>query len=67
MLQSLGSRVAIAQQKAISWIDKNMKLLQASEEPYEVAIVAYALMLARAASAEQAFGYLAGHARTIGM
>ncbi|XP_037909514.1 CD109 antigen [Hermetia illucens] len=63
---SLGSRVAIAQQKAISWIDKNMKLLQASEEPYEVAIVAYALMLARAASAEQAFGYLAGHARTIG-
>lgn len=43
-----------------------MKLLQESGDPYEVAVTAYALMLAKTPTAEQAFGILAKHARTIG-
>lgn len=35
-------------------------------EPYEVAIVAYALMLSKAATAETAFGILARHKRETG-
>lgn len=66
ILQSLTGKVAIAQQNAIQWLDRNLKLLDESGEPYEVALVAYALMLAKAPTAEQAFGILAKHARTIG-
>lgn len=58
--------MAIAQQKAIQWLDRNMKTLQESGEPYEVALVAYALMLAKTPTAEQAFGVLAKHARNVG-
>lgn len=43
-----------------------MKLLQQSGEPYDVAIVAYALMLAKTPIAEQAFEILAKNARNIG-
>lgn len=43
-----------------------MKLLQEAGDPYEVALTAYALMLAKTPTAEQAFGILAKHARTIG-
>lgn len=48
------------------WLDRNLKLLSDAGEPYEVALVAYALMLAKAPTAEQAFGILAKHARHIG-
>lgn len=65
-LQNLGGRVAIAQQKAIQWLDRNLKLLKQSGDPYEVALVAYALMLTKTPTAEQAFGILAKHARIIG-
>lgn len=65
-LQTLGGKVAIAQQKAIHWLDRNLKLLQESGDPYEVSLVAYALMLAQTPTAEQAFGILAKHARRIG-
>lgn len=43
-----------------------MKLLQESGDPYEVSLVAYALMMAKTPTAEQAFGILAKHARRIG-
>lgn len=58
--------MAIAQQKAIHWLDRNLKLLQESGDPYDVALVAYALMLAKTPTAEQAFGILAKHARSTG-
>lgn len=64
--QSLGGKVANAQQKAIQWLDRNLKLLRESGDPYEVALVAYALMLAKTPTAEQAFNILSKHARTIG-
>lgn len=59
----LGSQVALAQSKAISWLERNIKLLDQFGQPYEVAIVAYALMLSKAATAETAFGILARHRR----
>lgn len=65
-MQSLSGKVANAQQKAIQWLDRNLKLLQEAGDPYEVALTAYALMLAKTPTAEQAFGILAKHARTIG-
>lgn len=43
-----------------------MNLIKEQGEPYEVALVAYALKLCQAPIAEQAFGILADHARTIG-
>lgn len=43
-----------------------MKLLEDHGEPYEVAIVAYALMVSKASSAERAFGLLIKHARLEG-
>lgn len=58
--------MAIAQQKAIHWLDRNLKLLRDSGDPYEVALVAYALMLAKTPTAEQAFDILSKHARSIG-
>nr|XP_018913243.1 PREDICTED: CD109 antigen isoform X1 [Bemisia tabaci] len=62
----LGAEVANAQKKAISWLERNLKLLEQFGEAYEVAIVAYALMLSKASSAEQAFSILVRHARTEG-
>jgi len=62
----LGSKVALAQSKAISWLERNIQLLDQFGEPYEVAIVAYALMLSKAATAETAFGILARHKRETG-
>ena len=43
-----------------------MKLLGDHGEPFEVAIVAYALLLSKASTAEAAFGILARHARREG-
>lgn len=65
-LQSLSGKVANAQQKAIQWLDRNLKLLDEHGDPYEVALTAYALMMAKTPTAEQAFSILAKHARTIG-
>ncbi|XP_023724230.1 CD109 antigen [Cryptotermes secundus] len=62
----LGSQVATAQNKAIMWLERNLKLLDEHGEPFEVAIVAYALLLSKASIAETAFGILAKHARREG-
>jgi hypothetical protein len=44
-----------------------LKLLDERGEPFDVAIVAYALLLSKATTAEAAFGILAKHARREGM
>uniref|UniRef100_A0A6B2E7M4 Putative alpha-macroglobulin n=1 Tax=Phlebotomus kandelakii TaxID=1109342 RepID=A0A6B2E7M4_9DIPT len=62
----LGARVSMAQQRAIDWIDRNLKLIKDVGGPYEAAIVTYALMQSNAPHAEQSFSILAKHARTIG-
>ncbi|XP_046661974.1 CD109 antigen isoform X3 [Homalodisca vitripennis] len=62
----LGSHVSLAQSRALHWLERNMKLLEDHGEPYEVAIVAYALMVNKASSAERAYGLLIKHARIEG-
>jgi len=62
----LGPRVAVARSKALSWLDRNINLLQKHGDPYEVAITAYAMMLAKSTSAETAFVLLRKHAREEG-
>lgn len=47
-----------AQLKAIHWLDRNRKSIQDFGDPYEVAVVAYALMLSKAAAAGAAFDAL---------
>lgn len=44
-----------------------MNSLSKYGEPYEVALVAYALMLTKSSSAEYAFSLLAKHSRREGM
>ncbi|XP_002065192.4 CD109 antigen [Drosophila willistoni] len=63
---TLGSRVALATQRAIAWIERNMQFLQETPEPFDVAITAYALQLCNSPIAEHVFGILRRHARTIG-
>ncbi|XP_005178924.2 CD109 antigen [Musca domestica] len=63
---SLGARVALAQQRAISWIERNMQFLQDTPEPYDVAIAAYALLLNKSPMAEHVFSILQRHARIVG-
>lgn len=62
----LGSQVALSSAKAVKWLEVNLKLLEERGTPFEVAIVAYALLLAKASTAEQAFNILSFHARTTG-
>lgn len=50
----------------MKWLERNLKLISEWGEPYEVAIVAYALQLSKSSSAEAAFGILARHARSQG-
>ncbi|XP_069675686.1 CD109 antigen isoform X2 [Periplaneta americana] len=62
----LGSQVATAQSRAVRWLERNMKYLNEHGEPFEVAIVAYSLLLSKASIAETAFSILARHARIEG-
>ncbi|XP_012233435.2 CD109 antigen [Linepithema humile] len=57
----LGSEVALSAASAIKWLERNMRLLEERGKPYEVAIVAYALLVAKASTAEQAFSILQKH------
>lgn len=47
--------MAIAAQRAIHWLERNMDLLREKGNPFEVAIVAYALMKSKAPNAEMAY------------
>jgi len=64
--QGLGAQVATSQSRAVRWLERNLKLLDDHGDPFEVAIVAYALLLSKATTAEAAFGILAKHARREG-
>ena len=58
--------VSTARNKAIQWIDQNMKLVTSRGDPYELAVVAYALMLSKASSSNYAFDQLASKSRSEG-
>lgn len=51
----LSAKVVIAQKKAIQWLERNMELLKEKGRPFDVALVAYALMKSKAPNAETAF------------
>lgn len=48
----------MAQSRAIQWLERNMNLLEHHGKPFEIAIVAYALMKTKAPNAEAAFNLL---------
>ena len=62
----LGTRVSLAQRRGLQFIEKNMKWLQQTKEPYEVAIVAYALLLCKSPIAGHVVTILQRHARIDG-
>ncbi|KAL4122063.1 hypothetical protein QTP88_014463 [Uroleucon formosanum] len=59
----LGSKLAQAESRAVKYLEKNMNLLNMTGEPYEIALVTYALMLTKSSFAEYAFTLLSRHAR----
>jgi CD109 antigen len=62
----LSSKVSLAQQRAVQYLDQKLVYLKDFGTPYEIAIVAYALMLAKAPKAEQAFNMLVNIRRHTG-
>jgi len=50
----LGSKIAQGESRAIKYLERNMNSLNVSGEAYEVALVAYALMLTKSSFAEYA-------------
>ncbi|KAF5272540.1 hypothetical protein FQA39_LY07864 [Lamprigera yunnana] len=89
LTSGLSSKVAIAQSKAIRWLERNLKLLEdlierdrytekqiesgqsienyeTQQRPFDVAIVAYALMKSKAPNAEMAYSLLSRCARIEG-
>ncbi|XP_016968593.1 CD109 antigen [Drosophila biarmipes] len=63
---TLGSRVALATQRAVTYIERNMDFLKHQAQPFDVAITAYALQLCNSPIAEEVFSILRRQARTIG-
>lgn len=55
---NLGSKIALSQQRAVQYLDQKLVYLKDFGTPYEIAIVAYAMMLAKAPKAEYAFNLL---------
>lgn len=51
----MSSKVAIAANKAVHWLERNMELIKEKGSAFEVAVVAYSLMKSKSASAETAF------------
>ncbi|XP_055588563.1 CD109 antigen-like [Uranotaenia lowii] len=62
----LGSSVALAEQKALRFIERNIGLIKQFGSAYEISIVSYALAKAKAPQAEHAFKILASRMRSIG-
>lgn len=63
----MGSKIAQGESRAVKYLEKSMNSLSKNGEPYETALVAYALMLTKSSSAEYAFSLLAKHSRREGM
>ncbi|KAL3286714.1 hypothetical protein HHI36_001209 [Cryptolaemus montrouzieri] len=55
LTSGLSAKVAIAQRRAIQWLERNMDLLSEKGRPFDIALVAYALMKSKAPNAETAF------------
>ncbi|EFA07485.1 CD109 antigen [Tribolium castaneum] len=66
LTSGLSSKVAIAQRNAVHWLERNMDLIKERGRPFDVAIVAYALMKSKAAFAEAAYLELSRHRREEG-
>lgn len=66
LADGLSSRISLAQQRAVQYLDQKLVYLKDFGTPYEIAIVAYALMLAKAPKAESAFNLLANIRRNTG-
>ncbi|XP_054001189.1 CD109 antigen [Hylaeus anthracinus] len=64
--EGLGTQVAVSAANAVKWLEINLKLLEDRGRPYDIAIVSYALLLAKASIAGQAFNILSRHARVEG-
>ncbi|XP_031826835.1 macroglobulin complement-related [Nomia melanderi] len=64
--EGLGTQVAVSAANAVKWLERNLKLMEERGKPYEIAIVAYALLLAKASTAGQAYSILSRHARREG-
>ncbi|KAF4531995.1 hypothetical protein B566_EDAN006540 [Ephemera danica] len=58
----LGGAVALAQKQAVEWLERNLRLIEKHGKPYDIALVAYALLLSQSSKAETAFGLLDRHA-----
>ncbi|XP_073953212.1 macroglobulin complement-related isoform X2 [Choristoneura fumiferana] len=56
--EGLSARVVQAQQRGISWLERNLKLLEDFGDPYSMAVVAYALTMSKAPSSEHAYRLL---------
>lgn len=66
LFQGLSARVSLATRKAIDYLEKNMPYIETHGTEFEIAIVAYALNLAKSAKAEHAFKLLHRHSKSIG-
>ncbi|XP_053673815.1 CD109 antigen [Anopheles nili] len=62
----LAARVALAQQRALQYLQRSLATIKEFGSAYEVSIVAYALMIAKAPKAEAAFTMLSAKMRSIG-
>ncbi|KPJ10420.1 CD109 antigen [Papilio machaon] len=64
--EALSARVAQAQRNGITWLEKNLKLLEEYGSPYSLALVAYALTVSKAPSSEHAYRLLKRRQRSEG-
>lgn len=58
--------MAQAQRNGITWLEKNLKLLEEYGSPYALALVAYALTVSKAPSSEHAYRLLKRRQRSEG-
>lgn len=56
--QDLGSRLATAREQARRYLERVLPIVKNLEDPYELAIVSYALTLSNSAEANEALNYL---------
>lgn len=59
-VQVTGPRVAVARQKALNYLEIQVDQLKYTADPYQIALVAYALLLTKSPKADTAFIILSG-------